>query len=234
MPPVPAEHVPGFDELGFVAFTTTREAGTFSFGAAEPAANVYARWTNLREQLAPHTDRLASSHQVHGTRIVEHVPGWSGWLRTFDADGHVTFDVQTAMVVSLADCVPVFLVHPSGAGGILHAGWRGTAARIIDHGVSLFSARGLKATDITMHLGPSICGDCYEVGPDVYAEITGSATESARTVDLREVLADHARAAGISRVSISEWCTMCGDGRFYSHRAGDAGRQLGVLVAGRH
>jgi copper oxidase (laccase) domain-containing protein len=50
-------------------------------------------------------------------------------------------------------------------------------------------------------------------------------------VDLRALIADHARAAGVTRISVSALCTRCDNDRFFSHRAGDAGRQLGVIVA---
>jgi copper oxidase (laccase) domain-containing protein len=50
-------------------------------------------------------------------------------------------------------------------------------------------------------------------------------------VDLRALIAVHARQAGVRDVSISTWCTRHDNARFFSHRAGDAGRQLGVMVA---
>jgi copper oxidase (laccase) domain-containing protein len=48
-------------------------------------------------------------------------------------------------------------------------------------------------------------------------------------LDLRAVMALQARQAGAA-VTISEWCTRCHNERFFSHRAGDEGRQLGVIV----
>jgi copper oxidase (laccase) domain-containing protein len=59
--------------------------------------------------------------------------------------------------------------------------------------------------------------------------VTGQRVDSPTPVDLREVLASQARQAGAA-VSISRWCTRCHNERFFSHRAGDSGRQLGVLV----
>jgi copper oxidase (laccase) domain-containing protein len=82
-----------------------------------------------------------------------------------------------------------------------------------------------------MHLGPSICGRCYEVSPDAYAAVTGRTVNAPTAVDLRAAIADHARGAGVRQISTSGFCTRCDNDRFYSHRAGDAGRQLGVIVA---
>jgi copper oxidase (laccase) domain-containing protein len=79
--------------------------------------------------------------------------------------------------------------------------------------------------------GPAICGDCYEVSPDVYAQLTGRAVSDHRTVDLRALIAEHATAAGVRTVDISSACTRCDNDRFFSQRAGDAGRQLAIIVA---
>jgi copper oxidase (laccase) domain-containing protein len=65
----------------------------------------------------------------------------------------------------------------------------------------------------------------------VYEQLTGHATSAPRTVDLRALILAHAEAAGVRRTSASALCTRCDNHLFYSHRAGDAGRQLGVLVA---
>jgi YfiH family protein len=224
------EVAPGFEELGMLAFTTTRAAGSFNLNSSEPASGVWGRWLRLRADLAGYAPRLASSHQVHGTRVLEHEDAWDGWLRVFDADGHVNFGRATAMVVSLADCVPVFIGHHTGRGGVLHAGWRGTAAGILPHGLEIMQRHGLAARDLTIHLGPAICGRCYEVGPEVHLALTGRRVSAPAPVDLRAVLAQQAVDAGVVRISISGSCTRCDNDRFFSHRAGDEGRQLGALV----
>jgi len=125
--------------------------------------------------------------------------------------------------------VPVFLAHPRGAVALLHAGWRGTAARILEAGASALERAGFPARELVAHLGPAVCGGCYEVGPDVYARLTGRTANAPAHVDLRALLADQAHAAGIRTVSVSRWCTRCDNDRFYSHRAGDGGRQLAVV-----
>jgi YfiH family protein len=228
----PHEPAPGFADLGFTAFTTTRQAGSFNLASdLETASAVSGRWMRLVEALESVAPRLASAHQVHGERILQHAdPCWTGWLHdTVGADGHVSAAPGTAMGVTLADCVPVFLGHPSGLGGVLHCGWRGTAAGFVRRGLGEFRNHGVTVGDVRVHLGPAICGKCYEVGPEVYFAVTGQRVDSPTPVDLREVLASQARQAGAA-VSISRWCTRCHNERFFSHRAGDSGRQLGVLV----
>jgi YfiH family protein len=162
---------------------------------------------------------------------VVHGRGWEGWLRVDSADGHATAERELALAISVADCVPVFIGHPRGAIALLHSGWRGTAARIVEQGIDVLSQRGFAASELRIHLGPAICGKCYEVGPDVHRQLTGRELPgTAACVDLRSLIAEQARAAGVRHISISERCTRCDNDRLFSHRAGDAGRQLAVML----
>ena len=217
--------------LGVLAFTTTRAAGSFGMSGDETVHDVMGRWDALRATLHPVTRRVASASQVHGGRIVVHAPGWEGWLRVAGADGHAASEPGTAMVVTIADCVPVFIAHPSGAVALLHSGWRGTVARIVERGIATLAGFGHAAADLHVHLGPAICGRCYQVSPDVFAQLTGRATDGPATVDLRALIAAHARAAGVREISTNPLCTRCNNDALFSHRAGDAGRQLAVMVA---
>lgn len=226
------EVVTDFAEWGMTAFTTTRHFGSLSVATSEPVGEVMARWDALRAELARSGPRFATAYQVHGSDVIEHASNWTGWLRTGPADGHFSLERGTAMGVSVADCVPVFLAHPSGATSVLHSGWRGTAGRIVQRAVRFFFVEhGLSASDMRIHLGPSICGRCYEVSADVHAALTGVAVDRPTCVDLRELIDTHAREVGVREVSTSPWCTRCHNDRFFSHRAGDEGRQIGVLIA---
>ena len=223
------EVVDSFAEFGVRAFTTGRRAGSFGTGSDEPVRDVMARWTALR--VAMGHARLATATQVHGSTIVEHGGTWRGWLRGEDADGHLALAAGTGMAVTVADCVPVFMAHPTGATAALHSGWRGTAAGITTRAITRFIALGLDAADLRVHCGPAICGRCYEVSPDVHGQLTGRHATAPATVDLRSLIADQARALGVRHISLSAMCTRCNNDQFFSHRAGDAGRQLGVIFA---
>ncbi|MGH7667860.1 MAG: polyphenol oxidase family protein, partial [Gemmatimonadaceae bacterium] len=228
--PEHVEDVPELASLGFLAFTTTRALGSFGLAGQEPAGAVVRRWEQMAALLeAAGIARLATASQVHGSRVVVHGSGWQGWLRVREADGHACgAATATAAAVTIADCVPVFLAHPSGAMALLHSGWRGTEARIVDVGIDALVQLGCRTSDLTVHLGPAICGPCYEVSPEVYRRLTGTSVDRPTPVDLRSLIAQHASDRGVRRVSISERCTRCDRGRFFSHRAGDAGRQISV------
>jgi YfiH family protein len=226
-----SEQVEHFRQFGIRAFTTTRQVGSFGLRGDEPAHVVTERWTQLRDELHSGGPRLATANQVHGDRVLVHHDCWTGCLRAEDADGHASMVRGTALAVTVADCVPVFIAHPAGATSLLHSGWRGTAARIVEHGIRELVARGFAAAELYVHTGPSICGRCYEVSPDVYERLTGRTPPRPTPVDLRVLIADHARAAGVRNISTSASCTRCNNDRFFSHRAGDSGRQLGVMIA---
>lgn len=221
-----------FAEWGVQALVTTRAAGSFSTASAEPIGEVLGRWDALRAfAAAAGAERFATVRQVHGAEVVRHVAGWRGWLRGPDADGHVAAERGLATAVTVADCVPVFVAHPSGATALLHSGWRGTAANILARAVAALAADGLHAAELRVLLGPSVCGDCYEVSPDVYGRLTGRRVDAPATVDLRAVIAGQARTLGVRQVVAADACTRCDNHLFYSHRAGDPGRQLGVLMS---
>ncbi len=225
------EDIADFESFGVRAFTTTRNAGTFGLGGPDPVGEVMSRWTELQSELSGNARRLAIGRQVHGNRVLTHSGGWEGLLRTGEADGHVAVEKGIALAVSVADCVPVFIAHPSGAVAVLHAGWRGTAARIIDSGLASFARHKIPPDELMVHLGPAICGRCYEVSAEVRAELTGQPANRAGNVDLRSLLAEHAQMAGVLKITMSHYCTRCDNDRFFSHRAGDTGRQVGVIVA---
>ncbi len=191
-----------------------------------------ARWSALLR--ATGFPAAAHARQVHETRVAVHdrlPPGLH--VEPDSADGHVTSTPGVLLAVTVADCVPVYLVDPERrAVALLHAGWRGTAAGILARGVDVLCERATADPGaLHAHLGPAICGDCYEVGPEVFEALGLDAPAESTPVEVRRVLAAQAVTAGVrpDRVSVSEHCTLCGSTRFFSHRGGRAERQAGVL-----
>ncbi|MBI4545565.1 MAG: polyphenol oxidase family protein [Gemmatimonadetes bacterium] len=196
-----------------------------------PAATVWARWTRLRQ--ATGCPRAVHALQVHGAEVLVHGAGPPGVFLAEGADGHVTRDAGVLLTVSVADCVPISLVDAEQrAVALLHGGWRGIAAGVLEAGVArLAGAAGSRRADLHLHLGPAICGACYEVGAEVHAALGLERRPAPGPVDLRALLAGRAAALGIpgAQVTSSSLCTRCGNSPFFSHRAGSPGRQLGVL-----
>jgi len=235
---VPRLELPDWkDRFGLTAGITTRgPTGDYSLGlwsGTEPVGQALERWGAFRRAFTPGFSALILGRQVHGRDVRWQVPGAAGWIVLDGCDGHATREAGILLAVSVADCVPVYLIDPpSGALALLHAGWRGTAAGILEAGLSLLTARASAAPEnIVMHCGISICGMCYEVGPEVILEVTGSHVEKPQRLDLRGELARRAHAAGVREVSRSPFCAAHHADRFHSHRAsgGRAGRMIAYL-----
>ncbi|MFN8162109.1 MAG: polyphenol oxidase family protein [Solirubrobacterales bacterium] len=145
-----------------------------------------------------------------------------------EADGQVLRDPSLAGLVFVADCLPMALSGPGGR-AILHCGWRGLAAGIVEKGVV---ATGATAAAV----GPGIGPCCYEVGAEVLDAFAplGDGVAEGRMLDLPEVARRLLEAAGVHEVETAGLCTACEEDIFFSHRRdrGRTGRQGGVVFAG--
>ncbi len=225
------------DRFGLTAGITTRgPTGDYSLGlwsGTEPVGQAMARWGEFRQAQGAGFRAMVLGRQVHGRRVRWQGPGADGWILVEGCDGHATREAGVLLTVSVADCVPVYLADPvTGAAALLHAGWRGTAAGILEAGIAVLSERAsCRLENIIIHCGVSICGLCYEVGPEVILEVTGSRVEKPERLDLRAELARRASAAGVREVTISPFCAAHDADRFHSHRAsgGRGGRMIAYL-----
>jgi YfiH family protein len=195
-----------------------------------------------REQLRERTGlaRHARGRQVHGTVVrrvgpgeapLDEGPAWEPppGESLPEADGHATALPGLGVMVLTADCLPVAL-GSAGAVAMLHAGWRGLAAGVLEEGVR--AVRDLGAgEEIVAVIGPGAGACCYEVGAEVHAALGsgGSGGSAAGHIDLHAIARERLLAAGVSRVRDPGICTIC-DRAFFSHRreGARAGRQAGV------
>ena len=85
-------------------------------------------------------------------------------------DGIVT-DIPDALLTAFGgDCPPVYIVDPvRKAAGLVHAGWKGTLARIPQVAIAQMTVKfGCDPADMYAAIGPGVCMDCYEMGDEVY------------------------------------------------------------------
>jgi YfiH family protein len=206
----------------------TGQGADMSLFGESRAADVLPRWRALRDTLG--LDVMVHARQVHAADVLVHRSIPPGIFIASDADGHATARPAALLVVTVADCVPIYIVDPHArAIALLHAGWRGVVAGVLERGIDTLQARfGAAPVHMKLHCGPAICGECYEVGPDVPGQLR---LEEATHVDLRAVVAHRAMQSGVPafNISISTHCTRHGDSPFFSHRAGCAERQIAVL-----
>ena len=161
--------------------------------------------------------------------------GSRGEPLAIDADGHATALAGIGTMVLAADCLPVAL-GCDGAVAMVHAGWRGLAAGVLEQGVRALRELGSDGSEIVAVVGPSARACCYEVGPEVHGAF-GGAHSQGRNLDLPAIARERLLGAGVADVRAVGACTIC-DERFFSHRReGRArrtpgGRGMAELIAG--
>ena len=144
--------------------------------------------------------------------------------RLTGVDGQATGRVGLVPLVFVADCLPVALAGPRGV-AMIHCGWRGLAAGIVERGVAEVGATAAA-------VGPGIGPCCYEVGDEVLAafEPLGQGIATGRMLDLRAVARRLLERSGVESVEVSGLCTSCNPELFFSHRRDGerTGRQAGL------
>jgi YfiH family protein len=197
---------------------------------------------------------VVAVRQVHGTAVKRVEEAGDGWCdgegrATVEADGLMTATGGILLGVQAADCVPVLLADTRlRVVGAFHAGWRGTAAGMVQGGVAQMELEfGSNAEDLIGAIGPAIGACCYTVGDEVRERFREayacagelfSQRESGLHLDLaaanrRQLLDAGLEAGAISVVGECTGCARLGDGRrkYFSHRAenGFTGRAMGMI-----
>jgi polyphenol oxidase len=224
-----------------VLFTSRADGNLSTLRGVDPEHG-RARRDALCERLG--LDWLCASRQVHGSdvQLVRTRTTRGGEPLAIDADGHATALRGVGAMVLTADCLPVALAGATageggGAVAMVHAGWRGLAAGVLEQGVleqgvleqGVRALRELGADgDLEGAIGPGAGVCCYDVGADVHRAF-GGAHRDGNAIDLRAIARERLHAAGVAQVRDVRACTIC-DERFFSHRRDGerAGRQAGV------
>jgi len=144
------------------------QALNLGFTPDDSTAAVERNRTAFSRELAAGSDlrTLITLRQVHSDtiRFVES-PSKSRLV----GDGLITSTPGLLLAIQTADCLPIILVDSKHrAVGVFHAGWRGTAKRIVEKGVGEMRRRfGTRPGDLKAAIGPGIHGCCYPVGKEV-------------------------------------------------------------------
>jgi polyphenol oxidase len=162
--------------------------------------------------------------QVHSRTVVEAGPREA---EIVEADGIVSRDPRLFLTVTVADCLPVFLLdRATGAFGVVHSGWKGTG--IAAEAIRLMAATfGTRPGDVTAAIGPGIGPCCYTVPAercrDFRARFGPDCVPEASRLDLRRANIALLEAEGVGSISVVEECTAC-SARLGSFRRQGAGR----------
>jgi YfiH family protein len=177
---------------------------------------------------------LRMVRQVHGRRVLR-VPPHSSDL---EADALVTTEPGWTVAVRTADCVPILLVDRARRGvAAVHAGWRGSAARIAEHAVgALCEAIGAAPDELVAVIGPHIEPCCYEVDEPVRDQIDEESVfvpakrPAHYWLDLERLNRLQPRRAGLRTIANVGTCTYCNADRYTSYRRdGTGGRMINYI-----
>ena len=172
---------------------------------------------------------MASLTQIHSaiSLIAKDSGGSVG-----EGDALMTKEAGLAVSVRSADCFPILLADPrKRAVAAIHAGWRGTAARIVPHTLERMTAEfGTAPDDVYAAIGPGIGACCYEVGEEVARQF---GLDRAGRIDLAEANRGQLSEAGVlkERIEVLGLCTYCDPRRFHSYRRDKdaAGRMISYI-----
>ena len=228
-----------------VAFSTTRVGGCSKGNYAEFNINRYCgddeedircNHETLCGLLGIGTDRLLMPHQVHLAETVlvdEALLKHSETERLQLLDGYDALMTNVAGVcigVSTADCIPLLLCDAEHhAVCAIHAGWRGTVARIAEHAVAAMAeAYGTRPSRLKAQIGPGIGLKSFEVGDEVYQKFSSagfdmsviSQREEKWHIDLPECNRRQLMASGLpaQAIQVSGVCTFLQSDRYFSAR----------------
>jgi polyphenol oxidase len=188
---------PALETSGAEAAVTARDGGVssgpyatlnLSLSVGDDPARVLENRRRLAAALGANPADFVFARQVHGAgvRIVGPADRGSGAFTLDDAvpdtDALVTASPDVVLAILTADCVPIVLHDPvAGVLACVHAGWRGTVARIPAAAVAAMRSLGSRPSDILAGVGPAAHPARYQVGPDVQGAVTQSFGPAAAT-----------------------------------------------------
>jgi YfiH family protein len=186
--------------------------------------------TILAQRFGMNLEKIFFMNQVHGRDVaVIDEKSRSSELPTVDALFTIRKDVS--LVVLIADCIPL-LLHSDRAVAAVHVGREGLVKGIFEATLELFESHGITSSEMRAELGPSICGQCYEVGGSMYDDVTKQIPATASTdscLNIEAGLVSLLEEKGIAWSSLGE-CTAHNDFYFSYRRDGVTGRQAGVIT----
>ena len=244
---------PRLEELGVVDHMFSTRLGGVSCGYYSEMNLSYTRG-DKKENVDENYRRIASvlghgrslndfvlTFQTHTTniKVVTESDRGKGPLipRDYtDIDGLITNIPGIILGTFHADCPPVYIIDPvKKAIGLVHSGWKGTRGKIALKAIEKMNNEyGTNPKDLVCAIGPSICGDCYEIGEDVASEFASSFSK----VDLNsaKILVPYKEGkyklylwnaikatlleAGVLKdnIIVTDICTKCNPDLLFSHR----------------
>lgn len=202
------------------------------FRTGELWENIMQNYQAAAADLGLTIENTVSARQSHtdNVRVVQESDRGEGLLKDckiYDTDALVTNLKNTPLLVFSADCIPVLFADKDGrAIGAAHCGWRGTRLKIAAKAVRVMCEEfNILPKNIIAAIGPGIGRCCFETGADVAEQFDEKFVFAAENgkyfVDLKAANASALESAGVLKenIFVSDICTKCRCGEFYSYRA---------------
>ncbi|GAA2724859.1 peptidoglycan editing factor PgeF [Streptomyces luteosporeus] len=204
----------------------------------DPAA-VRTNRARAAEALGLDAAQVVWMNQVHGADVAVVDGPWRS--REIPAvDAVVTTRRGLALAVLTADCTPVLLADPvAGVTGAAHAGRPGLVAGVVPNTVARMIELGAEPGRIVAHIGPSVCGRCYEVPEAMRAEVAAVVPEARATtrqgtpaVDVAAGVEAQLGRTGVEVAGRSGVCTLESADHFSYRRERTTGRLASYVWLG--
>jgi polyphenol oxidase len=172
--------IPAFSKLPFLLHGFSTTPGGISELNGQPALNLGFTGWDTRDNVLENRRRFQSALGAHDLPLITLKQLHSDVIHLFDSapsdpwrgDAAITKRSGLLLAVQTADCVPILLVDPKKrAVAAIHAGWRGTLARIVTKTIGAMQMHfATNPRDLLATIGPSIGPCCYEVGTEIAAK----------------------------------------------------------------
>jgi len=184
---------PALAKLPWLIHGFSTKPGGVSMQAAQKVLNLgFTEW-DTKENVLENRRRLQSAIGAADLKLISLKQIHSDVIHLFDAappalcqgDASITNRSGLLLSVQTADCVPILLVDPkSRAIAAIHAGWRGTLARIVVKAIGQMQMQfKSNPADLLAAIGPSIGGCCYDVGTEVATQFLSQFPEAPEWFD---------------------------------------------------
>lgn len=234
-----------YDMEGGLFFSTNRHGGhskgeysSFNINeyCGDDAADIAANRKQLCSELGIDEAHLVMPHQVHGTEVRQiakdfvTLPENIRRMILEGVDAVMTDESGICIGVSTADCIPIIIYSASShAVAVVHAGWRGTVARIVEQTVQAMAVTYHSVpSELRCVIGPGISLDNFEVGQEVYEQFAEAGFDMDSIakwqtkwhIDLKLCNSMQLERMGVKRenIEISDICTFADNADYFSAR----------------
>src|SRR5882672_994469 len=185
--------IPAFSKLPWLVHGFSTKPGGVSTQDGQKLLNLgFTDW-DTKENVLENRRRFQSALGATDLKLISLKQIHSDVIHLFDAapaevcqgDASITNRSGLLLAVQTADCVPILLVDPKKrAVAAVHAGWRGTLARIVVKAIGQMQMEfKTKPADLLAAIGPSIGACCYEVGTEVATQFLSQFAEAPEWFD---------------------------------------------------